>query len=114
MGLAGAADCELLYSLCRRLAARRVLETGVALGWSSLAILLSLRDRPEGMLFSTDMPYPVIKADAWVGAAVPEHLRDRWVLYRMPDRQALPQAIDAGQPFDLCHYDSDKSVKGRL
>ncbi len=32
----------------------------------------------------------------------------------MPDRQALPRAIEAGQPFDLCHYDSDKSVRGRL
>lgn len=40
MGRAG--DLELLYGLVRCFGARRVVETGVAYGWSSLAILLAL------------------------------------------------------------------------
>jgi predicted O-methyltransferase YrrM len=113
IGLAGPGDTSLLYSLCAHLQVRRVLETGVAFGWSSLAILLALRNRPDALLVSTDMPYLWLKADDWVGAAVPEELRARWILHRLPDRQALLKALKLG-PFDLCHYDSDKSVRGRL
>jgi Methyltransferase domain len=113
MNLGGAGDTSLLYSLCAHLPVRRVLETGVAFGRSSLAILLALRDRPDALLVSTDMPFLWLKADDWVGAAVPEELRARWILHRLPDRRALPKALKLG-PFDLCHYDSDKSVRGRL
>src|SRR5215208_3892422 len=52
MGLAGAGDTSLLYSLCAHLSVGRVLETGVALGGSSLAILLALRNRPDALLVS--------------------------------------------------------------
>ena len=112
MGLAGAGDARLLYGICSHLQSRRILETGVAFGWSSLAILLAIRGVPDARLVSTDMPYLWLKADAWVGAAVPEELKPLWVLYRAPDRVALPQALAHG-PFDLCHYDSDKSFAGR-
>jgi hypothetical protein len=113
MGVAVAGHSRLLYGLCAHLRARRVLETGVAFGWSSLAILLALRDRPDSLLVSTDMPYLWLRADSWVGGAVPDELRQRWILLRRPDRLVLPEALAHG-PFDLCHYDSDKSARGRL
>lgn len=112
MGGGGAMD--FLYTLCETLVARRVVETGVAYGWSSLAILLSLQSRPGARLYSVDLPYFERHNDRWVGAAVPEDLRKRWSLYRMADRQGLPRALrDAGGPLDLAHYDSDKSPEGR-
>src|SRR5688500_7698327 len=45
MGGAGALD--LLYALAEYVGATRIVETGVAYGWSSLALLLSLRRRPQ-------------------------------------------------------------------
>lgn len=112
MGGGGAMD--FLYTLCESLPARRVVETGVAYGWSSLAILLSLQSRPGARLYSVDLPYFERHNDQWVGAAVPEDLHARWSLYRMADRQGLPRALrHAGGPIDLAHYDSDKSPEGR-
>lgn len=112
MGGGGAMD--FLYTLCESLSARRVVETGVAYGWSSLAILLSLNARPGARLYSVDLPYFERHNDRWVGAAVPDALKGRWSLYRMADRQGLPRALrEAGGPIDLAHYDSDKSPEGR-
>lgn len=111
--LGGASNIDLLYNLCEGLAARRVLETGVAYGWSSLAILLSLKNRPGAMLFSVDLPYLKHGNDRWVGIAVPESLHRHWKLFRMADREGLPRAINTAGTFDLAHYDSDKSREGR-
>ena len=66
------ADLELLYYMARHVDARRVIETGVAYGWSSLALLLSISDKLDGILVSTDMPYVLRGGDAYVGCVVPE------------------------------------------
>lgn len=111
--VAGAADTSVLYSACLALTPSTVLETGVAHGLSSLAILLAMEASGEGRLFSVDMPYRGSTDDSYVGQAVPAELRDRWTLYRLPDRRGLPRAIAAGGPFDIVHYDSDKTRAGR-
>ena len=111
MGRAG--NLDLLYELSEHLEARRVIETGVAYGWSSLAILLSLRKRPESRLISTDMPYIDRASISHVGCVVPEELRSQWRIIHHPDRLALPEALGELPSLDMCHYDSDKSVKGR-
>lgn len=104
----------LIYALCEGLEATRVIETGVAYGWSSLALLLSLANRPTGNLWSVDLPYMGRGADAYVGVAVPPQLRQRWQLLRMADREGIPRAIRAaGAALDLVHYDSDKFETGR-
>ena len=113
LGIAGAANVELLYYLCRHLRAHRVLETGVALGWSSLAILLAISEGAGARLHSVDLPYTRLRATRWVGIVVPPELKGLWTLHRMADREGLPRALADG-PFDLCHYDSDKSAAGRL
>jgi predicted O-methyltransferase YrrM len=110
--MGGGGDLELLYQLCEQIRARTVLETGVAYGWSSLAILCSLAKR-GGTLLSTDLPYPTLHAEDYVGCAIPDSLKIHWILKRGSDRSLLKKLISSG-PFDLCHYDSDKSYRGRM
>jgi hypothetical protein len=83
-------------------------------GWSSLALILALRNRPDGRLASTNLHYAEFGDESFVGCAVPEELREQWALFRGPDQSVLPQAIAAVAPLDLCHYDSDKSYTGRM
>jgi predicted O-methyltransferase YrrM len=113
VAMGGAANFELLYDLVRSLRPDRVLETGVALGWSSLAILLALESLGHGELVSIDMPYPGMKNDAFVGIAVPPRLHSRWTLIRRPDRDVLRSTVRRLGSIDLAHYDSDKSRPGR-
>jgi predicted O-methyltransferase YrrM len=110
--MAGRAHLDLLYWLTRLSRAERVVETGVAFGWSSLAVLLAFEGKPGARLVSTDMPIRRTSG-AYVGSAVPLDLRHRWTLLRGPDRRTLPKALRTLGTIDLCHYDSDKSYDGR-
>ena len=113
--MGGAADLELLYAVVTLLRAENVVETGVAYGWSSLAIL-SAQERSciNGSLVSVDMPYPLRNNENFVGMVVSNKYHDRWTLLRVPDRVGLRKAIGAfNSKIDLCHYDSDKSWYGR-
>lgn len=112
--MGGGAHLDFLYSLAESVGARRVVETGVAHGWSSLVLLLSVSEREEGVVYSTDMPYPNRENDRYVGAAVPERLYPWWRLQRQADRQGLPKSLKRLGIIDLCHYDSDKSYEGRM
>ncbi|HEU5102192.1 MAG TPA: class I SAM-dependent methyltransferase [Roseiflexaceae bacterium] len=110
---AGAANVDLLYWLAEHVQARHIVETGVAYGWSSLAFLLSLKHRNNSLLISSDMPFPG-KDDDYVGCVVPEELRSHWQLIARPDREAVPKALEQLRSIDICHYDSDKSYRGRM
>lgn len=112
--MGGAADLDLLYAVVTLSGAHRVVETGVAFGWSSLAILAALQGRAKGALVSVDMPYPRRNNDAFVGIVVPDRFRSDWSLIRAPDRRGIKSALDhLGGEIDLAHYDSDKSYQGR-
>jgi predicted O-methyltransferase YrrM len=112
--MGGAGDLPLLYATCAMIRARAVVETGVAYGWSSLAILAALAGT-GGRLVSVDMPYVKQGNEPWVGIVVPSELRGGWTLIREPDRNGLRKALGLlGGSVDLCHYDSDKSYPGRM
>jgi predicted O-methyltransferase YrrM len=112
--MGGPGDINLLYAATKLSGARRVVETGVAYGWSSLAILAALEGQDGGRLTSVDMPYPAMNNEPWIGVVVPESLRHNWNIIREPDRHGLDKAIAGlGGVIDLCHYDSDKSYRGR-
>lgn len=111
--MGGAADLDLLYTLCTASGATSVLETGVAFGWSSMAILSAITQHPGAHLTSIDLPYPRQNTRSLVGMAVPDDLRQDWTLLRGADRENIPAAIRKRGPFDLVHYDSDKSYRGR-
>jgi predicted O-methyltransferase YrrM len=113
VSMGGAGEVDLLYSLCLHSRAERVVETGVAYGWSSLAILLALERMQHGCLVSSDMPYAHRSGDRYVGCVVPAEMRGRWKLHQRPDRDVLPRVVQSWPAIDLAHYDSDKSERGR-
>lgn len=112
LGLAGSSDLRLAYSAAVGIGARDILETGVALGWSSLAFLKAA-EAAGGRLVSVDRPYPFLIGHSWVGAAVPQDMRHRWTLLRHSDRRGIPKALKMSDGYDLIHYDSDKTEEGR-
>jgi predicted O-methyltransferase YrrM len=111
--LGGPGNLELLYHLTQGLEAKRVVETGVSYGWSTLAILLAQESIGGGALISTDMPHVRVGNEPYVGAAVPEAMRASWTLIRQPDRSGLPKALSRFDEIDLAHYDSDKTYAGQ-
>lgn len=111
--MGGPGGINLLYYLCDFIGATKVIETGVAYGWSSFAILLSL-DKRNGHLYSNDMPYAKMNNEDYVGYIIPERLKKNWDLIRLPDQTGIKTAINRAGTIDLCHYDSDKSYAGRL
>jgi len=112
--MGGPGDLDLLYWVAEHLKARRVVETGVAYGWSSLVLLLSLSRRRDGYLISTDKPYVNRNNDRYVGCVVPESLKTFWEIVKGADRDVLSKALNKSGPIDMCHYDSDKSYEGRM
>lgn len=112
--LGGAANLPLLYQITESIQAKKVIETGVAYGWSSLSILLSISKRNDSKLWSIDLPYVSFDNSKWVGCAVPSFLNSYWKLMRYADRDGLPKAISEAKSVDLVHYDSDKTIEGRL
>ena len=114
VAMGGPGDLCLLHAVTALTRARTVIETGVAYGWSSLAILSAQAKNGGGRLVSVDMPYPKMGNEAFVGIVVPVRLRGSWTLIREPDRNGLRRAIRLARgPLDLAHYDSDKSYYGR-
>lgn len=111
--MGGPGYVDIIYNICVFIKPEVVIETGVAYGWSTLAILLALEDNGRGRLISVDRPYPGINNDEYVGCAVPDALRARWQLLRLADREGLPAALREAGLIDLAHYDSDKSAEGR-
>ena len=61
--MGGGANLTLLHDLVIATGATRIIETGVAYGWSSLAILLALRSSPGSRLVSTNLHYREFESD---------------------------------------------------
>ncbi len=110
----GAADLNLIYNISSITRPKNILESGVALGWSSLAFLQAIKENKIGCLSSIDMPYMDKNKVSYVGLAVPSELKKNWKLYKYPDRVILKSLIKKGIKFDIVHYDSDKSYYGRM
>lgn len=113
--MGGEGATSFLYNLVKHSNAKHIIETGVAYGWSSLAILLAIKDTEGAKLISNDMPYINMGNDDFVGCVVPENLKSKWELQRLPDIKGIPLALKKfNNAIDICHYDSDKSYIGRM
>jgi len=110
-GFGGGAAYGLLYFLVRLRRPKVAVETGVAAGWSSEAILSAMAANGEGVLWSSDLPY--VRAGREPGVLVSAEHRDRWRLFKQGDKDNLPLILSQCGPVEFFHYDSDKSVAGR-
>ena len=109
----GGGDLDLLFSICYEKEIYNVIETGVAYGWSTSAILHAISPK-DGNLISVDMPMPKQEDYHLVGVAIKKQHKKNWKIIRRPDKPGLLKAIkQINKPIDLIHYDSDKSYYGR-
>ncbi|MFC6086317.1 class I SAM-dependent methyltransferase [Sphaerisporangium aureirubrum] len=112
--LGGPGGVELLYFLTRSLRPAVALETGVAAGWSTAAILGAVAANGAGQLYSSDFPlFRISHPERYIGCVVPEELRGSWSLHLKGDRRNLPEILSRVQEVGLSHYDSDKTRGGR-
>lgn len=112
--LGGAGYLSCLYFLARHTQPNVVVETGVAAGFSSAAILRALDANGNGLLFSSDFPYFRIRDPLqYIGVVVDPELKDKWTLYAEGDGRNLPKILSQVGDVDLFHYDSDKTYYGR-
>lgn len=115
LDLGGGGNYPMLYFFTRYLKPKTVVETGVAAGWSSQAILSALKVNGGGSLYSSDFPYFRYKdPEKLVGYIVDEDLKDNWTLCIDGDKNNLPVIAAQCGSVDLFHYDSDKSYEGRV
>ncbi len=113
--LGGGGNYELLYFLTRYMNPKNVVETGVAAGWSSSAVLTALEKNGQGMLYSSDFPYFRMKdPENYIGFVVANDLKSNWRLFIEGDQYNLPKICEEVEQIDLFHYDSDKSYEGRV
>lgn len=112
--LNGPANLDLLYFCSHLVFAKEILETGVADGWSSITFLIYLENiQNRGKLTSIDMPYLDRPGDYKCGKIIPREFKNQWLLLVKPDSLALKDLKKESKKYDLVHYDSDKSIKGR-
>ncbi len=103
------------YALVRRLGARSIVETGVAIGVTTCFVLAALRENGGGKLHSIDLP--PLGCERWTGAVVPAELRADWQLYRGTSARLLPDVARDAAPIDLFVHDSlhtDRTVRREL
>jgi hypothetical protein len=98
---------RVAWCLTRHLRPERVLETGVARGLTTRAVLEALRINGHGRLWSVDLP-PLLEHDLAreTGAAVRDDLCDRWTLIQGSSRRVLPGLVAELGQIDLFIHDS--------
>ena len=96
-------------ALFRTTLARRpvlVIEVGMAMGCSTLAMLTALEESGQGRLISID-PYQSAYHNCGIAAVRRAGLADRHEHMRQPDFIALPQLLAAGTRVDLAYIDGN-------
>jgi len=124
-------DAYCLYTLCRLVRPKTVVETGVATGVSSAFILKALDENALGTLYSIDLPRyqtepsshgpdsslssepggPTIPLGKEPGFVVPTELRKRWKLALGPSQGLLPKLVDQLGEIDIFFHDSAHSYE---
>jgi hypothetical protein len=101
-GLTRAAWC-----LVRHLKPAKVVETGVARGFTSRIILEALERNGAGHLWSIDLPPPLHpELHAQIGQAVGDRARHRWTYVKGSSRRRLSRLLAETGQIDLFVHDS--------
>lgn len=127
-GHSGDFDVLMLYALTRYMKPEVVVETGVASGRSSTAVLSAMKENNTGTLYSIDLPQfyaespslfvthegnhelsgfvPEGKQPGWI---VPDELRTRWSPIWGDAKKELPLLVEKLSAIDIFYHDSDHS-----
>ncbi len=104
----GPGNLALLHWLVRLLKPEVVVETGVASGASSRAILEGIVANGRGHLYSSDLAGVIPRE--FSGLCVDDMHLPYWTLFHDGDRANLEPIIRSVRSIDLVHYDSAKSA----
>lgn len=96
-------------AVCQLLRPKIIIETGVANGASTLALLDWLSQQNEGHLYSIDLPPLGTKNLSYIGSVVPDRLKSRWTLIIGPESKELPKLLKKLGRVDLFIHDADHS-----
>jgi predicted O-methyltransferase YrrM len=91
-----------------------VVETGVALGFTTATILAAMREEGDGQLYSVDLPPVQYGHEREIGSAVPAELRDRWTLRQGASQKLLPSLLREVAPVDVFIHDSNHAYSAQL
>lgn len=83
-----------------------MVETGVALGFTTATVLHAMRDNDRGQLHSIDLPALQYDPSDPVGRAVPADVRDRWELHLGDSRKLLGPLAARLAPLDVFLHDA--------
>ena len=100
---------KVVYAICRLMRPSAVVETGVARGMTTTAILAALEENGAGHLHSVELPGLSGGYAHHVGEAVPHRLRGRWSLVFGPTRMVLPRLLRELGTIQLFLQDSAHS-----
>jgi predicted O-methyltransferase YrrM len=113
--MGGNAYVRLLYFIVRYVRPDTVVETGVSVGYSSQAILSALAINGNGHLYSSELQYlHDQESHRYIGFLVDTELKERWTLLTEGDRINLVEIGKQVDRINIFHYDSDKSISGRI
>ena len=91
-----------------------MVETGVALGFTTATVLRAMHDNEHGRLYSVDLPALQYDPDDPVGRAVPEELKDRWELTLGDSRDELGALAARVAPLDVFLHDALHTYASQL
>ncbi len=100
-----------LYILCKIIKPKKVVETGVAYGLSSMYILQALFENKNGVLYSIDSVFSPWQSKEMIGCAIPSHLRENWKLIFGPSSKKLNETLYSLDSLDIFFHDSLHTYK---
>jgi predicted O-methyltransferase YrrM len=91
-----------------------VVETGVALGFTTATILHAMAENGMGHVYSLDLPALQYDPDDPVGRAIPAELKDRWTLELGNSRKTLEPLCARVGPIDIFIHDALHTYSSQL
>ena len=91
-----------------------LVETGVALGFTTATILRAMNENGVGHVYSLDLPALQYNPDDPVGRAIPEELKDRWTLRLGDSRKTLEPLCSEVGPLDIFIHDALHTYSSQL
>jgi predicted O-methyltransferase YrrM len=89
-----------------------MVETGVAQGLTSSAILEAMERNGRGHLYSVDLP-PLHADRAFIGRLIPQAVRHRWTLVVGPSRKMLLPLVRRVASLDAFLHDAEHSYESQ-